>query len=122
QRVVKRRAGEVIEGAEGLIHEQNVRVVRKHRSNRGALAHAARKLLGPCPFPTCESHSLNKVLHTWLPLRLRNSPHSGTERNVVFDSKPHRDCVLLEDHAESLTGALNFFTEGLHRSARGFLE
>ena len=51
-----------IQGAEGLVHQQQVRVVNQRTAETDALLHAARKLMRICIFKALEPDELDQLL------------------------------------------------------------
>src|SRR5579883_507952 len=87
-----------IERPEGLIHEQDGRLIREASRDRDPLLHPARKRLGQSFREVLESDDLQVHARD---LRAVLGGHPGeleTESDVLLDGQPRKERVALKDH------------------------
>ena len=94
-------ARQVVEGREGLVHEQEVGVSGQGADELHPLPHPARELVRVVPFEGREPHQVEQRSCPAAPLRvIRDVPEA--QADVLPDRAPGKEAVLLEDHPHSL--------------------
>ena len=94
--LVQRRTSHVVETDEGLVHEQNVRLVREHRRDGDPAPHSTGELLGPRAGEFLELDDLEISLDDLLSLAPGNTAGLQPETDVVGHPPPHEQCVALK--------------------------
>src|SRR5260221_2560979 len=104
-----------VEGAERLVHQQDLRFVDKCLGQRHALAHAARELVRVAVLETGQSDTRNPLVRAlerlgfWLAAEQRACGH------VAQHIPPGENSIGLEDIANARVDALHGFAHHLHR-------
>ena len=92
-------AGHLVERAERLVHQQQLRVGREGSGDRDALLHAARQLPRHVPRELGELDELEHLVGTGLPLGLVPALQLERQLDVLLDGAPVEQAGLLERHA-----------------------
>ena len=95
-----------VEGAEGLVEEQDLRIVRQRAPEPDALLHAAGELFGERLPPSAQADLLEDGLGGSRPLGLLLALDLQAERHVVDDPAVRQQAEMLEDHADLLPAEL----------------
>ena len=107
--VVEQVAGHGVEGAEGLVHEEDVGLLGEGPGDGDPLAHAAGQLVGPLVAEPVEVDGVQELLGLPGPLALRGTPAQlEGELDVAADREPREQRRLLEhqgDPAAAVDGA-----------------
>src|SRR5665213_2346106 len=111
-----------IERGQRLVHQQYVGLVGEQTRERGALAHAAGKLLRIFRLRPCETDELDIVADARVALCAVHPAARGSVHEPVFDVAPHaapwKQRVVLEHHAALGTGAGDRVLVEQQRAAR----
>jgi hypothetical protein len=99
QLVLQPLAGQRVEGAERLVHEDDVGVVRQHARDLAALLHATRQLVGPSVGELRQAHHVEEALAVLTALRGLDPAQLRPELDVLAHRHPRVEHGLLEDHA-----------------------
>src|SRR5215218_1479880 len=94
--VVQQVACHRVEGAEWLVHEQDVGALRQRAGQLHALPHSARQLVGQLALEPLEMDDLQQLTHAGAPLRLRHSLELERELDVAVRGEPREQGRLLE--------------------------
>ena len=86
-----------IQGAEGLIHEEDLRIVREGPGNAHPLLHAAGELVGIGIGKLRQAHLPDPVAGRLPPFCPGNATHFQAERHIVQDRLPGEDGIFLKD-------------------------
>ena len=93
-------AGERVQGPEGLIHEQERRVVDERPADGHTLAHAARELVGEPALEPLQSHAAQELQRP-IPVAPGIEPaHLELEEDIVQRGAPGQQHRVLEHDAE----------------------
>lgn len=95
-------ADQRIEGAERLVHEQDIGVGGERPGEAGALLHAARELVGILGVPAFEPHELDGLHGALGALRERHPLDFEAEADVPQDRPVGQQREVLEHHPEGL--------------------
>src|SRR3990170_4356491 len=87
-----------IQGAEGLVHQEDPGIVDEDPGDGDALLHAARQLIGGLGAKVPQPHQAEVGLRQLPPPRRRQPPHLGTELHVLLNGQPGEERRLLEHH------------------------
>src|SRR6185437_1445825 len=91
-------AGEGVEGAERLVHEQYGRVDRQAANDRGALLHSARKLARKFILKASETDAVEKLAY---PLAIGPYPFQLEGKiDIGFEIAPGQQIGILEYHGD----------------------
>ena len=88
-----------IQCAEGLIHQQNLRVIREGARDRGPLLHSTGKRLGVGFGETIQFHRMDQLARTQLALCSGRPLELQSELNVAPHRQPGIQGIRLEHHA-----------------------
>ena len=94
--VVEDVAGHRVEGAERLVHQQQVGVLGEGSRQRGPLAHAAGQLVRALAGEPVEVHRGEQRRRSVLALRPRNTGQAHRQLDVGLDRQPREERRLLE--------------------------
>src|SRR6267143_5052582 len=94
-----------IEGAEGLVHQQDFGIDRQHARKRHALLHSARQLGGVVVAEVAELHHLQVLADGGVDLRTRRASGLEAPGDVAGHGAPGKKRKLLEHHAAVRAGA-----------------
>src|SRR5690625_228156 len=100
----------IVQRAEGLIQQQNARIVGQRAGDGGALLHAARQLLGVMLFKAAQPDFVDEVAGALVLFRLAGPALAQPETDVLFHRQPGEQRVALKDHAPVSTGSGDFAT------------
>ncbi len=89
-----------VEGAERLVHEQDVRVHRQGARQADALLHATGELRGIGLFPAFKAYLAQGFMGPAIPLRGIHVAHFEAEGHVFQDGAVGEQGEILEHHAE----------------------
>ncbi len=92
-------AGLRVEGAEGLVHEDDLGPVDEGTGDRHPLLHAAREVLGVAVGELRQTHRLEVLVRALPALRRGHPLEPQAVLQVVADGEPAEGGVGLEDHA-----------------------
>ncbi len=115
-------AGEGIEGAEGLIEEQYVRLVGQNARQSDPLLHSAGKLIGPLGPEIPQLDQLEMMAHPLGALLVRQAAHARAEGDVSLHAQPGIELGLLEDQTTSPVRAVDLPALVEHRALVGVQE
>ena len=124
QLVLHTLASHLVEGTEGLVHEQERRVDSEGPRDRDALLHAAREFPGAVGREIGELDHLEQFGGTRLALVLRPALQLERQLDIALDRAPVEECCLLEGHAVALllAGLGRRHARNLDRSLGGMSE
>ena len=105
QLVLKLLAGECVERAERLIHQENIGVVGEHARDRHALFHAARQLVRVAIGKALEPDHPDKFVGGLLDLVACEMTLPRPEADVLPHRHPRKQRVILKHHAAIAAGA-----------------
>ncbi len=88
-----------IDSGEGLIHEQNGRVVGEHASNGCTLPHAARELVRILTLESGKPDEVDEAPSDARPLFAGDAFQTQAELDIGLRRLPRQQRILLEDHA-----------------------
>jgi hypothetical protein len=91
-------AGQRVQGAEGLVHEDDVGLVGQHPRDLAALLHAAGELVGTVLPEVLQPHEAQVAVGDLGARRRRHAPQFGPELDVAPYREPGEQGRLLEDH------------------------
>ena len=111
-----------VEGAEGFVHQQDLRIVGQRPGNRHPLHHAAGQLLGVVVGETRQADFIDVVIDDLLALRRRHAATLEAELDVLPHGQPREQRVALEHHAAIRAGALHLLTADVDLSFRGLIQ
>src|SRR5438105_6090085 len=97
QLVLHQRPGLHVERAEGLVHEEDGRLVDERLGERGALAHPARELVRVVALEPAEPDAGDPVARAPLGFSSSGPAKARPGRDVVEDVLPGKDRIDLED-------------------------
>jgi hypothetical protein len=103
--VLHHAAGLGIEGREGLVEQEDLRIVGERPGQGHALAHAARQLVRVALLGAAQVHQLDQAARALLALAARHPAHLGPEGDVSEHGAPREERVVLEHHAGELAVA-----------------
>src|SRR6266566_3770128 len=111
-----------VEGAEWLVHQQDLRLVDKGLSQCHTLAHAARELVRVAVLEPGKSNTRDPIARMLerLGFWLTAEPRAGG--NVAEYILPGEDRIRLEDIANARVNALHGLSHHLHRTCAGPLQ
>ena len=112
QEFLHERTGLVVERAEGLVEEQDGRIVGERPGDRGALLHAARELLRIVLLEAAQSDLLDIGGGDGAPFRGRHAFLAQPVFDVLVDREPREQGVGLEHHAAVRAGAAHLAAVG----------
>ncbi len=92
-------AGEGVERAERLVHEQHARIGGERPGNADALLHAAGELVDPLPREVGKPDEVEHRAGPRLALGPRHALHPQAEGDVLQHAEPGHQGVALEHHA-----------------------
>ena len=92
-------AGDRIERAERLVHQEGVRVIAKRARNRGALTHASRKLAGAPFLETLDADEGTEIGGFCAALGFGDATELQRQRDIVLYGQPRKQIGVLEHHA-----------------------
>src|SRR5581483_8823035 len=94
--VVEQVAGDGVESAERLVHEEHGSVLGEGPGQRHPLAHAARQLVGPLAAEALEPHHAEQLAGPLLALRLGHTGQAQGQVHVAPHRQPGEERRLLE--------------------------
>ena len=92
-------AGERIERAERLVHQQDAGIVGKHARNGDALLHAAGELVGIAAGGALKADESHEFVRDLVDLPPRQPALARAEADVLAHGEPGEQRVILEHHA-----------------------
>ena len=92
-------AYDLVEGAEGLVHQQQLRIEGEGAGDRGALLHSAGELPGKFVLEARQVHEVQLLIGALAPLRLRETEDFERQLHVLADRPPGIEGRGLEDEA-----------------------
>ena len=95
---VEALAGHLVEGAEGLVEQQDVGVGDQRAGDRGPLAHPAGQLRRPRPLEPGETDEVDQRRHVGAPAALAG--HLEGQSHVALDAAPRKQRRILEGDAQ----------------------
>ena len=115
---------EGIEGPEGFIEQQQLRLDRQGAGDRHPLAHAAGQFAGQLVAGMAQAHHLDVLLHQGLAVLAGEAGHHliDGQGDVLLHREPGQQRVVLEHHHLVGARALHRFAIHQHRAARGQIE
>ncbi len=111
-----------IECTEGLIHEQDLRIVGQRPSNRHTLHHAAGQLLGVVVGKPGQADFIDVVIDDLLALSGCHTATLEAELDVLPHRQPGEQRVALEHHAAIRTRPLNLLATDVDFAFRGLIQ
>jgi hypothetical protein len=99
QQLLHQRARLVVQGAERLVEEQDLRIVRQRAREGGALLHAAGQHLRVVRLEAAQPDALDVVGRDAVLLGLRHALLPQAEADVLLHGQPGKQRVGLEHHA-----------------------
>src|SRR2546425_12844600 len=96
----ERLCRKLIDGAEGLVHQDNFRVYGKGPSYTNPLFHSTRELFRIEIFAVLEPHHSEKFSGSILPLVFRDVLDLKPKCDILQDCSPRKKSERLEDHAD----------------------
>ena len=96
--------GQGVEGAEGLVHQQQLGVVNEGAGDGDALLHAAGELLGIAALEALEAHQLEKTPRLGLQRGAVHLEDLDGQQDIVEDLAPVQQQGLLKDKADLAPG------------------
>src|SRR5262249_49738757 len=91
-------AGHGVEGTEGLVHEEQRRIVDQRATDRNPLLHAPRELPRDVLLEAAESDERDQAIRLGAILRKRPAENREGKQNVVADRAPGQENGTLEHH------------------------
>ena len=104
QLTLKLLAGERIERAERLVHQQDAGVVGEHARDGDALLHAARELVRVAIGRALEPDQLHELVRDLVDLAARQPALARAEADVLAHRHPGEQRIVLEHHAAVAAG------------------
>ena len=92
-------AGQCIQGAERLVHQERVRIGGQRTGEADALLHAARQLVDVAGLEVLQAHQLEVFAGDLAPLGLADPLQLEAEGDVLQNGQPGHQRVFLEHHA-----------------------
>ena len=105
QLILHLNAGQRVERAERLVHQQNGRVDRIGAGDGATLLHAAGEHLGQGVGEVGKTDEIDEALRGRAPLGRATAGDPQAELHVLSDGEPGKERVLLKDHAALGTGS-----------------
>ncbi len=105
QMILLRLAGQRVERAERLVHQQELGPRHQRPGERGALRHAARQLLRQRVGERGETDALDRRAHARGALDHGHVPQAETD--IARDGEPRHQARLLEHHRDLVTGSVD---------------
>ncbi|MNZ94607.1 hypothetical protein D3C78_1137200 [compost metagenome] len=118
QQLLHLQARLTVEGAEGLVHQQDLWIVGQRPGDGDTLHHAAGQLLGVVVGKAAQAHFVDVVIDDVLALRRRHAAPLEAELDVLAHRQPREQRVALEHHAAIRTGAFHLLAADVNL-ARG---
>ena len=120
-RILEAGAGECVERAERLVHQQHAGLHRNGAGDADALLHAARNLAGPLGRGMGHVDQLEIVVHPLLALCPALAGHClvDGEANILFNRQPGQQRVILKDHGAIRTRLVDGLAIEEHHAAGG---
>src|SRR6266542_2388511 len=97
-----------VKGGKGLVHEQDLGVVREGAGYGHAVLHPSRELVGERILKPSQSHLADKRLGDPISLRARHALSLETEGHIVADTHPRKDALFLKNHGVEWPSAGSF--------------
>ena len=88
-----------VDGRQGLVHQQYLRIVGEQPRERASLLHAAGQLVRVFPLESREMHQLDEFPRDIAPLVLVDAPYLQTELHVLHHRLPREQGVVLKEQA-----------------------
>ena len=116
QVVLHQHAGLRIESAEGLVHEHKLRPVDQGAGDRGALLHAARKLMGIMLLETREADRSDRLARAPAALSRRDAAKQERHLDILEKRLPGQELSLLGHKADLPVEAVDQLAILAHRA------
>ena len=100
--VLKLAADQRIQGAEGLVHQEDVGVGRERAAQPHPLLHASGELVGEAVLPAVELHQVEHALGLFPAFSLADTAYFQGLGDVVAHGAMRHQAEVLEDHAHAL--------------------
>ncbi|MCY1403393.1 hypothetical protein D9M71_185730 [compost metagenome] len=120
QQLLHLQARLAVEGAEGFVHQQDLRVVGQRAGDGDALHHPAGQLLGVVVGKAAQAHFIDVVVDNILALRRRHAAPLEAELDVLPHGQPREQRVALEHHAAIRAGAFHLLAADVDLPRRRF--
>src|SRR3954453_10754013 len=122
QHFLHQRSRLVVERAEGLVEQQDLRIIGERACDRGALLHAAGELLWPVVLEAGQTDLADEGVSDLVSLRLGHATLAQAEGDVLAHRQPGKQRVGLEHHAAIGAGAGHLASIEHHTSAGRAIE
>ena len=100
--VLELAADQRIQGAEGLVHQEDIGIGRERAAQPHPLLHAPRELVGEAVLPTVELHQVEHALGLFPALSLAETAYFQGLGDVVAHRPMRHQAEVLEHHAHAL--------------------
>ena len=114
--VLKLAANQRIQGAEGLVHQEDVGVGRERAPQPHPLLHAPRELVGEAILPAAELHQVEHALGLLPAFSLADAAYFQGLGDVVAHGAMRHEAEVLEHHAHALASKLTQLRLRLERN------